>query len=137
MPNTLEIKKLPRYTTEHHNGRRFRNIWGAHADSDAEKFDPTSGDIRHKALDVAGWLLRKGLGPNRRGEPAAVKPLSSDELILGANQTRAIWLGHAVVLLQADGLNIITDPVFGDRVSPVKFAGPKRLCPLAIPVEKL
>lgn len=39
---------------------------------------------------------------------------------------RATWLGHSTVLLEMDGCRVITDPVFGDRVSPVSFAGPKR-----------
>ncbi|MBX3723418.1 MAG: MBL fold metallo-hydrolase [Turneriella sp.] len=137
MLNTLEIKNLRRYTTEHHNGRRFRNIWGAHPDSEADKFDPQSGDIRHRALDVAGWLLRKGLAASRRGEPASVKKISAADLVPPQTEARAIWLGHACVLLQAGGLNIITDPVFGDRVSPVKFAGPKRLCARALEVAEL
>ncbi len=137
MLNTLEIRNLPRYDTRHHNGKKFRNIWGAHPDSESEKFDPQSGDIRHKALDVAGWLLRKGLAGSRRGEPAAVRTLSRNDLIPAAIEARAIWLGHAAVLLQAGGLNILTDPVFGDRVSPVKFAGPKRLCARALDLADL
>lgn len=137
MLNTLEIKNLRRYATTHHNGRRFRNIWGAHPDSEAEKFDAQSGDIRHKVLDVAGWLMRKGLSAKRHGEPATVRPLSPADFEAYATEARAIWLGHASVLLQAGGLNILTDPVFNDRVSPVKFAGPKRLCGLAAPVADL
>lgn len=37
------------------------------------------------------------------------------------------WIGHATFLLQTgSGLNILTDPVFEDRASPLPFAGPKR-----------
>jgi L-ascorbate metabolism protein UlaG (beta-lactamase superfamily) len=39
---------------------------------------------------------------------------------------RATWLGHSTVLLEIDGLRILTDPVFGERVSPVSWAGPRR-----------
>lgn len=130
------IKNLPRYHTQHHNGRRFRNIWGAHADSDLEKFDPKSGDIRHKIADVASWLFRKGISNKEHGVPAAVKPLNRETLEVTARTSRITWLGHAASLLQADGVNILTDPVFGDRVSPVKFAGPKRLCARALEVEE-
>jgi L-ascorbate metabolism protein UlaG (beta-lactamase superfamily) len=38
----------------------------------------------------------------------------------------ATWVGHATVLLQGGGLNVLTDPVWADRASPVAFAGPKR-----------
>ncbi|MBL8309308.1 MAG: MBL fold metallo-hydrolase [Burkholderiales bacterium] len=47
------------------------------------------------------------------------------------------WLGHATVLLQTSGVNVITDPMFSDRASPVSFAGPKRQVPLALRVDEL
>jgi L-ascorbate metabolism protein UlaG (beta-lactamase superfamily) len=37
------------------------------------------------------------------------------------------WIGHATFLIQLDGLNVLTDPQFSDRASPVSFAGPRRL----------
>lgn len=39
---------------------------------------------------------------------------------------RVTWLGHATVLVEMDGLNILTDPVFSQRASPFQFMGPKR-----------
>ncbi|HSO37016.1 MAG TPA: MBL fold metallo-hydrolase [Labilithrix sp.] len=39
---------------------------------------------------------------------------------------RATWLGHSTVLLEIEGVRVLTDPVWGDRVSPVDWAGPKR-----------
>jgi L-ascorbate metabolism protein UlaG (beta-lactamase superfamily) len=36
------------------------------------------------------------------------------------------WIGHASTLIQMGGLNILTDPHFSERASPVQFAGPKR-----------
>jgi L-ascorbate metabolism protein UlaG (beta-lactamase superfamily) len=37
------------------------------------------------------------------------------------------WIGHASFLLQLDGVNILTDPHFSKRASPVAFAGPVRV----------
>ena len=37
------------------------------------------------------------------------------------------WIGHATVLVQTQGLNILTDPIWSDRASPFSFAGPKRV----------
>lgn len=37
------------------------------------------------------------------------------------------WIGHATVLVQTQGLNILTDPVWASRDSPVQFAGPRRV----------
>jgi hypothetical protein len=39
------------------------------------------------------------------------------------------WLGHASVLTQWDGWNVLADPIFSERCSPVQWAGPKRLRP--------
>ena len=43
-----------------------------------------------------------------------------------ATGLRATWMGHATVLLEIDGLRVLTDPVWSARVSPASFAGPKR-----------
>lgn len=50
---------------------------------------------------------------------------------------RATWLGHSTVLLELDGRRVLTDPVFGERVSPVSFAGPKRFHPAPAAVDEL
>ena len=36
------------------------------------------------------------------------------------------WFGHSTILIQMSGLNILIDPVFRERTSPVSFIGPKR-----------
>ncbi len=44
----------------------------------------------------------------------------------------ATWINHATVLLQTRHGNLITDPVFGERTSPVSWMGPKRVHPPGI-----
>jgi N-acyl-phosphatidylethanolamine-hydrolysing phospholipase D len=39
------------------------------------------------------------------------------------------WVGHATALIQLPGLNLLTDPVWSDRASPVRLAGPHRFVP--------
>ncbi|MCG6857740.1 MAG: MBL fold metallo-hydrolase [Salaquimonas sp.] len=46
-------------------------------------------------------------------------------------------IGHATLLIQTAGLNMLTDPVWSDRVSPLSFAGPKRVNSPGIAKEKL
>lgn len=53
-------------------------------------------------------------------EPRLVYPRAD-----GAAMT-VTWVGHATVLLQLGGLNIVTDPMWSERASPVGFAGPRR-----------
>src|SRR5882724_9133440 len=50
---------------------------------------------------------------------------------------RATWLGHSTVLLEIDGARVLTDPVWGERASPVSFAGPKRFQPVPVSVAGL
>ena len=52
-------------------------------------------------------------------------------------QTSATWIGHATVLMQVHGVNLITDPVFSHRVSPVSFAGPPRKVALPMAITDL
>jgi L-ascorbate metabolism protein UlaG (beta-lactamase superfamily) len=42
---------------------------------------------------------------------------------------RATWLGHSSVLIEIDGLRVLTDPVWGPRASPSRLVGPKRFQP--------
>ncbi len=37
------------------------------------------------------------------------------------------WIGHSTLLLQLDGVNVLTDPHWGNRASPLAWAGPRRL----------
>jgi L-ascorbate metabolism protein UlaG (beta-lactamase superfamily) len=46
-------------------------------------------------------------------------------------------IGHATILIQVCGLNILTDPFFSDRTSPVSFAGPKRVRKPGIAIKDL
>ena len=50
---------------------------------------------------------------------------------------RATWVGHSTVLLELDGARVLTDPVWGERASPVSFAGPKRFQPVPVAIADL
>ena len=45
------------------------------------------------------------------------------------------WVGHSTLLVQLDGLNLLTDPTWGSRASPVSWAGPLRLSPPGLAFE--
>ncbi|MBU0480087.1 MAG: MBL fold metallo-hydrolase [Proteobacteria bacterium] len=53
------------------------------------------------------------------------------------NELQVTWIGHATMLIQYRGINILTDPMFSDRASPVGFAGPKRYHPPALRIQDL
>ncbi len=50
---------------------------------------------------------------------------------------RATWLGHSTVLLEVDGVRLLTDPVWGQRASPTQLAGPKRFQPMPVALKAL
>ena len=50
---------------------------------------------------------------------------------------RVTFVGHATTLIQVDGLNILTDPIWEGRASPVSFAGPRRYTPAGIAFDDL
>lgn len=60
------------------------------------------------------------------------KPVDFDEKTLLVN-----WLGHASVLMKISGKYILTDPMLGQRASPLNWLGPKRFFPSPIPLDQL
>jgi N-acyl-phosphatidylethanolamine-hydrolysing phospholipase D len=55
----------------------------------------------------------------------------------GSDGCTATWIGHATVLLQIGGLNVLTDPVFSERAFPVQWMGPRRLMEPALAIDAL
>lgn len=53
------------------------------------------------------------------------------------HRMQVTWVGHATFLVQIGGMNILTDPIFSERCSPVSFVGPKRVVPPALPLAEL
>jgi N-acyl-phosphatidylethanolamine-hydrolysing phospholipase D len=47
------------------------------------------------------------------------------------------WVGHSTVLLQVGPFNVLTDPVWSDRASPIRWIGPRRLMPPGVRFEQL
>ncbi len=59
--------------------------------------------------------------------------VAADEVSENASVT---WIGHATVLIQHRGINLLTDPMFSNVASPVSFAGPRRITqPAALPED--
>ncbi len=50
---------------------------------------------------------------------------------------RATWLGHSTVLLEIDGVRVLTDPVWGERASPSRLIGPRRFQPVPVELKHL
>jgi N-acyl-phosphatidylethanolamine-hydrolysing phospholipase D len=117
----------------HHRPHGFVNLYG---DPGGKPF----GDVLRWQL--ARWT--QGLPPppsqavDGYGGFEIVRP---DLALLQANrrgpQVTVTWVGHATLFVQIGGLNLLLDPVFSDRTSPVSFAGPKRRVPLPVTLDEL
>jgi L-ascorbate metabolism protein UlaG (beta-lactamase superfamily) len=55
------------------------------------------------------------------------KPYPAPAGPVQANTAEITFIGHSSFLVRLPGLNVLTDPVFADRCSPVSFAGPHRV----------
>ena len=53
------------------------------------------------------------------------------------SKIQVTWIGHASLLIQMGGWNILTDPVFSNRCSAVQWAGPKRYRPPACTLKQM
>jgi L-ascorbate metabolism protein UlaG (beta-lactamase superfamily) len=76
--------------------------------------------------ELMRWQFGGGRSPWPKQAPSPFPPANPDERIDG-QALRVTMVGHATLLIQVAGLNILTDPVWSPRVSPFSFAGPKRV----------
>jgi L-ascorbate metabolism protein UlaG (beta-lactamase superfamily) len=112
-----------------------------------KRFQNTDGYgniIKHEIglLDLFRWRLRLGEYTNEKYNPwpkhipeisspaVANIPAQSQELII-------TFINHSTFLIQASGLNIITDPVFSRCAGPFGSIGPKRALPCGVELKDL
>lgn len=109
----------------------------------ANNYPPNPAYRRPPQGFVEGWTsrIRNWTSDGSERLPLAPIPTARPDLAyLHANgsEPALTWIGHATFLFQTGaGLNILTDPVFEERASPVSFAGPKRHQPPAIALAEL
>lgn len=105
--------------SDHFDGERFFNL------------EPT----KHDVSSFFKWIGNRRRGPWREWVDAPPGPRPPERV--GEGELRVTWVNHATVLVQLDGVNVLTDPVWSYRVSPVTWAGPRRHRPPGIRFEDL
>ena len=107
-------------------GESFRNIHPVEPGlRDATAPRPTLSDF------LCGGTRRVPDGPLPSVDPRAAWQRAP------ASGLRATWLGHSTVLIEIDGVRVLTDPVWGARASPSQLAGPKRFQPVPVALKAL
>jgi len=106
----------------HHLARGFRNL------------DP---GYDYTMLGRAVGVLRRAVqrDPDLGPRPVA---MANDGAVLRSNHTQptVTWIGHATLLIQLDGVNILTDPIWSDHTGPFGL-GPRRLVAPGLRFEDL
>ncbi len=70
-------------------------------------------------------------------ERDVVPTASADVATAATDNATVTWIGHATVLIQHRGVNVLSDPMFSKFASPLSFAGPKRITEPAVSLEDL
>ena len=114
----------PSLDKPHHLAKGFRNI---HPYEETGFWDFIRWRWQRVGKDIPG--------PEHYHFPLAQN--DPDELSRNRHDRTITWIGHATLLLQIDGLNILTDPQFSQRASPVQWRGPERVVAPGIPLTDL
>lgn len=99
--------------------------------------------IPQAAYSIAqGWdLLKKQFGGDEQREPPSPIPVVeiADGFFeeLKPDVMRAVWLGHASVYLEIEGIRLLIDPALSDYASPLQGIGPKRFHASPITLENM
>ena len=101
----------PRYrgpASDHFDGERFHNLDpAARGEGSFLKWQ-----MERPESDWPDWI----------DTPYGAKPPAR----VADGRLRVTFINHATLLIQIDGVNILTDPIWSERTSPVSFAGPRR-----------
>jgi L-ascorbate metabolism protein UlaG (beta-lactamase superfamily) len=92
--------------SDHFDGRRYFNPSGANG----QPF----------------WKLPRLLATPKTRWPSEVQVQPRRPPILGEPEIVVTFVGHSTFLIQTAGINVLIDPVYADRASPLSFAGPRR-----------
>jgi L-ascorbate metabolism protein UlaG (beta-lactamase superfamily) len=115
---------VPRYhgaVSDHFDGQKF--------------FNPSGARPHRSAEDLLKWQASRDRGlwsehPNAEPGPRPPKRV-------GQGALRVTFVNHATTLIQQDGVNVLTDPVYSERTSPFLFIGPKRVRPPGLKMTDL
>ncbi|MFZ3323219.1 MAG: MBL fold metallo-hydrolase [Usitatibacter sp.] len=115
------IQASPRWA-----GERFRNL------------HPIAAGLRdpNAKMPTIREFLCSGVRRFPKAQLPSINPLESWARTPSSG-LRATWLGHSTVMIEIDGLRVLTDPVWGPRASPSRLAGPKRFQPVPIALRSV
>ena len=111
----------------HHTPQGFRNNY-------SDKVEKSLGHVLRWQWEAYRDDLPK---PAQTPTPQVAPDLALLKSYTAAAAPTVTWIGHATLLVQAGGLNVLTDPVFSERASPLQIMGPKRAQPPGVAMDDL
>jgi L-ascorbate metabolism protein UlaG (beta-lactamase superfamily) len=106
-PSNLSLESIPLNHSGHFDGRRFFNPDGANG----QPF----------------WRVPQLLLTPRTRWPSAIPVEHRRPPAPAGDEVIATFIGHSTLLIQSSSGNVLVDPVYSQRASPVSFAGPRRV----------
>jgi L-ascorbate metabolism protein UlaG (beta-lactamase superfamily) len=105
--------------SDHFNGEKFIN----------------PGNVEEKGFkDLIKWAMNRQPGS---WEKKDAPPHHSFEIHNADSVVRVFFVNHSTFLIQIGNFNILTDPVWSERISPFQWVGPQRKRPPGINLEEL
>lgn len=108
-PENTELKRMS--ISPNHDGEKFKNAAKLKTPQQAFSIWSTLYD----------WFLKRSQRTPKFDLP--VEPLKN--LRAGDGKTNVTWMGHSTVLIEIDGMTVMTDPVFSNHASPYSWLPPK------------
>jgi L-ascorbate metabolism protein UlaG (beta-lactamase superfamily) len=102
---------------------------------DGKKFNNPGGVQPGGFKDLIKWMRHREKGEWKELRDEAYGPAPSERV--DGDSMVVTFVNHSTFLIQTRGLNILTDPVWSERASPVSFSGPQRMRPPGIRFEDL
>jgi L-ascorbate metabolism protein UlaG (beta-lactamase superfamily) len=125
------IRRDPRVRTS----PQFRD--GAFHNAEKTRVYVPDVEERHRLLELfTDTAQRKPSGPIPvvSAPPASAEPAEREA---DPGTLHITWFGHASALVEIDGVRVLIDPMWSDRCSPSRLAGPRRLHKPPIPLAEL
>jgi N-acyl-phosphatidylethanolamine-hydrolysing phospholipase D len=118
---------VPTSPSHHRPGGGYQNPW--------------PGTQLRSIVDYLKWRLLTRRTRRIQPSPPRDSLPTRDPVIVTPRAERgyrsATWIGHSTFLLQLGRLNVLTDPVWSERASPLQWIGPRRLMTPGVDFEAL
>ena len=110
----------------HHTEGGFKNVYVEDPQKNLFSF------LRMKYFGGYEWADHEALA-----HTVPTKSADIDRIVKPEQEVQITWLGHSTFLIQVNGVNIMTDPVFADRAFSSPLIGPKRYSRHVVDYDKL